>query len=205
MPYRVVTWGTGNVGSYAVRAVLGHPELELVAHIVSSPEKSGRDVGELIGLEQLAGVLATDNVDEALATRPDCVIYTAHSETRMMEAAAVSGEARAREAGEARLEQGVRGGPRQASCVQGEVGRGRAGRAGGRRGGAAGGGGEASSRKADEAGVGAAASALEAKCRPDGGEGRPARAPRAELADGRRPKACAHWRRTLLVRAQACA
>ena len=87
MPYRVVTWGTGNVGSYAVRAVLGHPELELVAHIVSSPEKSGRDVGELIGLEQLAGVLATDNVDEALATRPDCVIYTAHSETRMMEAA----------------------------------------------------------------------------------------------------------------------
>jgi 2,4-diaminopentanoate dehydrogenase len=52
MPYKVVTWGTGNVGSYAVRAVLGHPELELVAHIVSSPEKSGRDVGELIGLEQ---------------------------------------------------------------------------------------------------------------------------------------------------------
>ena len=46
MPYKVVTWGTGNVGSYAVRAVLGHPELELVAHIVSSPEKSGRDVGE---------------------------------------------------------------------------------------------------------------------------------------------------------------
>ena len=87
MPYKVVTWGTGNVGSYAVRAVLGHPELELVAHIVSSPEKSGRDIGELIGLEQLAGVLATDNVDEALATRPDCVIYTAHSETRMMEAA----------------------------------------------------------------------------------------------------------------------
>ena len=57
MPYKVVTWGTGNVGSYAVRAVLGHPELELVAHIVSSPEKSGRAVVELVGLEQLAGVL----------------------------------------------------------------------------------------------------------------------------------------------------
>ncbi|MDE0929992.1 MAG: hypothetical protein OSA77_04845 [Halioglobus sp.] len=87
MSYKVVTWGTGNVGSYAVRAVLGHPELELVAHIVSSPEKSGRDVGDLAGLEEMTGILATDSIDEALATKPDCVIYTAHSETRMMEAA----------------------------------------------------------------------------------------------------------------------
>ncbi len=32
MGLRVVTWGTGNVGRYAVRAVLGHPELEQVRH-----------------------------------------------------------------------------------------------------------------------------------------------------------------------------
>ena len=43
MAYRVVTWGTGNVGRYAVRAVLHHPELELVSHVVSSPDKAGRD------------------------------------------------------------------------------------------------------------------------------------------------------------------
>lgn len=41
MSYKVVTWGTGNVGKYAIRAVLNHPELELVGHIVSSEAKSG--------------------------------------------------------------------------------------------------------------------------------------------------------------------
>ena len=86
MTYKVVTWGTGNVGRYAVRAVLNHPELELVAHIVSSADKSGRDVGELIGLADRVGVVSTDDIEVALATRPDCVVYTAHSETRMMEA-----------------------------------------------------------------------------------------------------------------------
>lgn len=87
MTLRVVTWGTGNVGRYAVRAVLGHPELNLVGHIVSSAEKAGRDVAELAGLEGQVGVIATDDVDAALALAPDCVVYTAHSETRMMEAA----------------------------------------------------------------------------------------------------------------------
>ena len=50
MSLRVVTWGTGNVGCYAVRAVLNHPELELVGHIVSSSTKSGQDVAVLAGL-----------------------------------------------------------------------------------------------------------------------------------------------------------
>jgi 4-hydroxy-tetrahydrodipicolinate reductase len=81
-----VTWGTGNVGRFAVRAVINHPELELVAHIVSSPQKVGLDVAELAGLEQPSGITATDDIDAALAGKPDCVIYTAHSETRMMEA-----------------------------------------------------------------------------------------------------------------------
>jgi hypothetical protein len=86
MSYKVVTWGTGNVGSYAVRAVMHHPELELVSHFVSSPEKVGSDVADLVGLAEPTGVLATDDIDAALATNPDCVIYTAHSETRMIDA-----------------------------------------------------------------------------------------------------------------------
>lgn len=87
MSIRVVTWGTGNVGCYAVRAVINHPELELVGHIVSSDAKAGKDVAELTGLESPTGVLATNDIDAALALAPDCVVYTAHSETRMMEAA----------------------------------------------------------------------------------------------------------------------
>lgn len=87
MTIKVVTWGTGNVGKYAVRAIMNHPELELVAHIVSSADKSGKDVAELAGLKESTGILATDDIDAALASSPECVIYTAHSETRMLEAA----------------------------------------------------------------------------------------------------------------------
>ena len=87
MTYRVVTWGTGNVGTYAARAVLNHPELELVGHIVSSDDKAGKDVADLIGYESATGVIATTDIDAALASAPDCVVYTAHAETRMMEAA----------------------------------------------------------------------------------------------------------------------
>ena len=87
MAISVVTWGTGNVGKYAVRAVLNHPQLELVGHIVSSADKAGKDVAELADLDGSTGVLATDDIDAALAGKPDCVVYTAHSETRMLEAA----------------------------------------------------------------------------------------------------------------------
>ena len=87
MSITVVTWGTGNVGCYAVRAILNHPELTLVGHIVSSASKSGQDAATLAGLEEPCGVVATDDIDRALALKPDCVVYTAHSETRMMEAA----------------------------------------------------------------------------------------------------------------------
>ncbi len=87
MPITVVTWGTGNVGRYAARAVLNHPELKLIGHIVSSEAKSGKDVAELIGLDEPTGIIASLNIDDVLALKPDCVCYTAHSETRIMEAA----------------------------------------------------------------------------------------------------------------------
>jgi len=58
-----------------------------VGHIVSSAEKAGIDVGELIGHESATGILSTNDIDAALAAQPDCVVYTAHSETRMLEAA----------------------------------------------------------------------------------------------------------------------
>ena len=77
---KVVTWGTGNVGAYAVRAVLNHPELELIGHIVSSDSKSGKDVAELIGLDDATGIIASADIDAMLALAPDCVCYTAHSE-----------------------------------------------------------------------------------------------------------------------------
>jgi hypothetical protein len=74
MSLRVVQWTTGNVGKRSVRAVVDHPDLELVGCYAWSADKVGRDVGELCGIDPL-GVAATDDVDALLALRPDCVVY----------------------------------------------------------------------------------------------------------------------------------
>jgi 4-hydroxy-tetrahydrodipicolinate reductase len=71
---RIVQWTTGNVGKQSVRAIVGNPGLELVGCYAWSPDKVGRDVGELCGLAPL-GVTASHDVDALLALRPDCVVY----------------------------------------------------------------------------------------------------------------------------------
>lgn len=75
MPIRVVQWTTGNVGMRSVRAIVDNAELELVGCYAWSPDKVGRDVGELCGIDPI-GVAATDDVDALLALRPDCVLYS---------------------------------------------------------------------------------------------------------------------------------
>jgi len=74
--YRVIQWGTGNVGRHALRGILERPELELVGLRAYSPEKIGVDAGELLG-ESPVGVVATDDVDALLALDADCVVYNA--------------------------------------------------------------------------------------------------------------------------------
>jgi 2,4-diaminopentanoate dehydrogenase len=72
--YRVVQWTTGNVGKSSVQAVAANPLLDLVGCFAWSPEKVGRDVGELCGIGPL-GVAATDDIDALLELKPDCVVY----------------------------------------------------------------------------------------------------------------------------------
>jgi 4-hydroxy-tetrahydrodipicolinate reductase len=71
---RVVQWATGNIGLRSLRAVIEHPDLELVGLYVYSDAKAGRDAGELCGLSP-TGVLATHDVDEIVALGADCVLY----------------------------------------------------------------------------------------------------------------------------------
>jgi len=85
MAYRVVQWSTGNVGMYALRSILGHPELELVGLFAHSAAKKNRDAGELCGLAPV-GVRATNDVDEILSLGADCVCYTATGDLRPFEA-----------------------------------------------------------------------------------------------------------------------
>jgi 2,4-diaminopentanoate dehydrogenase len=74
MSLRVVQWTTGNVGQRSVRAVVDHPDLELVGCYAWSADKVGQDAGTLCGIDPL-GVAATNDVDALLALRPDCVVY----------------------------------------------------------------------------------------------------------------------------------
>jgi hypothetical protein len=75
MTYRVVQWATGGVGRAAIEGIRSHPQLELVGCWVHSPDKDGRDAGEIAGIGEI-GVRATRDVDALLALEPDCVLYS---------------------------------------------------------------------------------------------------------------------------------
>lgn len=85
MAYRVIQWGTGNVGAFSLRCIVEHPGLELAGVWVSSTAKAGKDAGELCGLPP-TGVRATSDIDALLASNADCVCYTATADLRPFEA-----------------------------------------------------------------------------------------------------------------------
>jgi hypothetical protein len=74
-PIRVIQWTTGKVGRHSLRAILEDPRLELVGLFAHSPEKTGQDAGELIGLPP-CGVRASNDVDSLLSLNADAVVYT---------------------------------------------------------------------------------------------------------------------------------
>ncbi|MCW2517158.1 MAG: putative dihydrodipicolinate reductase-like protein [Mycobacterium sp.] len=82
---RVVVWGTGNMGSTAIRSSVAFPGLRLVGVITSSQDKAGRDAATFARLDGDTGVLATTDVDAALAAC-DAVAYMASGDIRPDEA-----------------------------------------------------------------------------------------------------------------------
>jgi 2,4-diaminopentanoate dehydrogenase len=75
MAYRIIQWGTGNVGKHALRTIVERPDFELAGVRVYNPEKVGLDAGDLLGVAP-TGVIATDDVDAILALDADCVCYS---------------------------------------------------------------------------------------------------------------------------------
>src|SRR6201998_1595581 len=92
MAIRVAHVGTGNVGSRALTELITNPQFELTGLCVSSPEKVGKDAGELcgVGLEPgtVTGVAAVGDLDGMLAIKPECVVYCAMGDTRLPDAMA---------------------------------------------------------------------------------------------------------------------
>lgn len=73
--YKVIQWATGSVGRTTLRRIIDHPDLELVGLFVHTPDKVGRDAGE-IAKRPSTGVLATNRIEDILALDADVVIHT---------------------------------------------------------------------------------------------------------------------------------
>lgn len=86
MSYRIAQWSTGNVGRHTLSGIAAHPDLELSGVWVSDPDKAGRDAGELAGIDRDLGVRSTTDAEEIIASKPDCVVYTAMADNRITEA-----------------------------------------------------------------------------------------------------------------------
>jgi 4-hydroxy-tetrahydrodipicolinate reductase len=86
MTIRVAQIGTGNVGRQALAGILTNPQFELTAVWVSSAKKAGRDAAELIGWDVPTGIKATDDLAEIIEAQPDCAVYTALADHRLLEA-----------------------------------------------------------------------------------------------------------------------
>jgi hypothetical protein len=74
---RVAQWTSGIVGVSALRAILDDPRLDLVALYTHSADKVGQDAAHLAGRDPI-GVSATNDIDEIVASSPDCVVYMPH-------------------------------------------------------------------------------------------------------------------------------
>lgn len=86
MPIRVAQVGTGNAGMLTLRQLITDDRFELVAVSVSTPDKVGRDAGELAGLDVVTGVTAVGDLDALVEAAPDCAVYCAMGDTRPVEA-----------------------------------------------------------------------------------------------------------------------
>ena len=73
-PIRVFQVATGNVGSEMIKRIATQPDLELVGVHCYSPDKIGRDAGDIAGLAP-NGVTATGTVEEIIAAKPDVLTF----------------------------------------------------------------------------------------------------------------------------------
>jgi len=76
---RVIQYGVGAIGMEVARVLAGRPDVQVVAAIDSAPDKTGRDLGRLAGLEADLGVKVTADTESALALPADVVVHTTGS------------------------------------------------------------------------------------------------------------------------------
>lgn len=79
-PIRIIQYGLGPIGSAVARHVVEREGLQLVGGVDIDPDKIGKDVGQVIGLDHPLGVVVTGTLAETLArTQAEVAIHTTSS------------------------------------------------------------------------------------------------------------------------------
>jgi 2,4-diaminopentanoate dehydrogenase len=75
-PIRVIQYGLGTIGRAAARLAVSRPGIELVGAVDRDPKLTGRDLGEVLGLDRKLDVTVTDKPVILFAqTQADAVIH----------------------------------------------------------------------------------------------------------------------------------
>lgn len=73
---RVVICGVGAIGRLVAKALLEKKGIEIVGAIDIDPNKVGRDLGDVLGLDKKLGVIISNDIDKILSeTKPHVVLH----------------------------------------------------------------------------------------------------------------------------------
>src|SRR5262249_48342433 len=73
-PYRIVVWGPGGVGRACLRELVKRSDCRIAGVLAYSPEKDGKDVGDLID-DAPIGVKVTTDKEAIFALDADAVLW----------------------------------------------------------------------------------------------------------------------------------
>lgn len=72
-PYRIIIWGPGVMGAALMRQIATRPEFKIVGVLCYSPDKNGRDAGEIAGIGPI-GVKATTDKESIYRLKADVAL-----------------------------------------------------------------------------------------------------------------------------------
>lgn len=77
---RVIQYGVGTIGGGIVKLMMRKPALEIVGAVDNDPEKAGRDLGRVIGLEHDLGIIVKSDLKSAIpAGGADVIVHSTRS------------------------------------------------------------------------------------------------------------------------------
>ncbi|MDI6601065.1 MAG: 2,4-diaminopentanoate dehydrogenase [Thermoanaerobacteraceae bacterium] len=79
---RVIIWGLGAMGTGMARMILNKKGFRIVGAIEARPERSGKDIGDVLELNKKTGIIVSNDADEVLRRDADIVLLATSSFTR---------------------------------------------------------------------------------------------------------------------------